>query len=307
MADALRSRASASIARQFRRPCRLLPLPASGVLMFLVLVPGVARASGTLNYVSLGDSYTAGPLIPDATGNPLGCLRSTSNYPSDVAAAIGATSFTDMSCSGATSSDLTESQSVTLGTNPPQLSGLSAGTNVVTLGMGGNDIGFSSIAEECATLSVSNPFGSPCKNHYTSGGVDQLAAAISADAPVIAADIREIHAAAPNARIFVVGYPDILPNTGYGCFPLEPLAFGDVPYLRGVEKELNQMLATAAAASSATYVDTYTPTIGHDICQTAKGSEWIEGLIPVKAAAPFHPNVHGEAAMATAVEAAISG
>src|SRR5580693_8984475 len=119
MADALRSRASASIARQFRRPCRLLPLAASGVLMVLVLVPGVARASGTLNYVSLGDSYTAGPLIPDATGNPLGCLRSTSNYPSDVAAAIGATSFTDMSCSGATSSDLTKSQSVTLGTNPP--------------------------------------------------------------------------------------------------------------------------------------------------------------------------------------------
>ena len=59
------------------------------------------RAGSATRYTSLGDSYTAGPLIPDLTGDPAGCARSTSNYPSRVAAAIHAASFTDVSCQGA--------------------------------------------------------------------------------------------------------------------------------------------------------------------------------------------------------------
>ena len=76
-----------------------------------------------------------------------------------------------------------------------------------------------------------------------------------------------IYTDAPNARVLVVGYPAIVPNTGDGCWPVVPIAFGDVPYLRGVEKELNAMLATEAAANKATYVDTYTASIGHDACE----------------------------------------
>lgn len=297
--------------RTHRRLFRALP-PARFASLALALALGVgpataavgADASVTVSYVSLGDSYTAGPLIPDPTGSPLGCLRSTHNYPSLTARAIGSASFTDRSCSGATTTDMTQPQRVTLGTNPPQLSALSARTTVVTLGIGGNDIGFSSVIGTCTADSWSDPFGSPCKDHYTAGGIDKIAAAIAATGPKVAGALKAIHAAAPAARVFVVGYPDILPNTGDGCFPLQPIALGDVPYLRGVEKELNQMLATQAAANGATYVDTYSATIGHDACQPPD-DRWVEGEIPVSLAAPWHPNALGEQAMAARVEAAI--
>jgi hypothetical protein len=57
-------------------------------------------------------------------------------------------------------------------------------------------------------------------------------------------------------------------------------------------------------ANNATYVDTYTPSIGHDACQP-EGTRWIEPPIPGTDAAPVHPNAAGESADAQAVEAAM--
>jgi lysophospholipase L1-like esterase len=280
----------------------LLPAAAAGLLV-LVLLPQTARASGA-SYVALGDSYTAGPFIPDQTGSPVGCLRSSNDYPADVATTIGASSYTNVSCSGATTADMTQPQSVTLGTNPPQFGALSASTTVVTVGIGGNDIGFYNIVKTCAEESLTNPFGSPCKSHYTAGGTDQLARAILNLAPKIGSVLRGIHALAPNAQVFLVGYPVIVPNSGNGCWPLVPISFGDVPYLRGVELELNAMLAREAAANGAVFVNTYADSIGHDACQ-APGTKWVEGLIPTSPAAPFHPNQLGEEHVADQVIAAI--
>jgi lysophospholipase L1-like esterase len=275
--------------------------------------PSPARASRALaststgpSYVALGDSYTSGPLIPDQTGLPAGCLRSNHDYPALAAAALHTVSFTDVSCQGATTANMTSPEPVPLGTNPPQLDALSPATTLVTLQIGGNDIGFASIVINCTTLSLTNPFGSPCKDKYTAGGTDQLKEAIDDTAPKVAAVLNDIHQRAPHARVFVVGYPDILPNSGDGCWPLVPLAYGDVPYLRGVEQELNQMLASEAAAHDATYVNTYTDSIGHDVCQPT-GVKWVEGLVPTSPAAPFHPNELGEQAMARQVVAAVTG
>ena len=270
-----------------------------------VASPGSAmRAGSATRYTSLGDSYTAGPLIPNLTGSPAGCARSTSNFPSLVAAAIHAASFTDDSCQGADTTNMTKPESVPLGTNPPQDNGLSSSTTLVTLQIGGNDINFINIIINCTTLSLTDPFGAPCKKHYTSGGTDKLKAAITATAPKVAADLQGIHATAPNARVLLVGYPVILPNSGDGCWPEVPIAFGDVPYLRGVEKALNSMLASVAAANNATFVDTYAASIGHDVCQ-APGTKWVEGLIPTSPAAPFHPNQLGEQGMARQVLAVL--
>jgi lysophospholipase L1-like esterase len=275
---------------------------ASGARTAAVAGPFGARAAP--RYVSLGDSYTSGPLIPKQTGSPAGCLRSNHNYPSLVAAGTGAASFTDVSCQGADTTNMTHPESVPLGTNPPQDNALSSSTTLVTLEIGGNDINFINIVINCTTLSVTDPFGHPCKDHYTSGGTDKLRQAIAATEPKVAADLRGIHAGAPVARVFLVGYPVILPNSGNGCWPEVPIAFGDVPYLRGVEKALNSMLATVAAANNATYVDTYTASIGHDVCQRP-GVKWVEGLIPTSPAAPFHPNALGEGGMAQAVLAVV--
>jgi lysophospholipase L1-like esterase len=283
----------------------LLPALAASALLALTLLPGTAGASTGLSYVSLGDSYTAGPLIPDETGSPLGCLRSTHNYPSLVAAGIGAVSFSDVSCAGATTADIIGPQPVTLGVNPPELNALSASTTLVTLGIGGNDLGFANIIVNCTTLSLTGPFGSPCENHYTADGTDQLAELVNATGPKVAAVLADIHQRAPHARVLVVGYPDVLPNTGHGCWPVVPVAYGDVPYLRGVEGELNAMLAAEAAASNATFVDTYSDSIGHDFCQRT-GVKWVEGLVPTSPAAPVHPNALGEKAVAQQVVAVLS-
>lgn len=253
-------------------------------------------------YVALGDSYTSGPLIPIQSGGL--CLRSSENYASLTAADLGY-SLVDASCSGATTVNMAQDQTdLGIEINAPELDSLTGGTSLVTLGIGGNDIGFLDIIETCAEESLTDPFGDPCTAHYTAGGSDQLLAAIKATGPKVAAVLQQIRQRSPHAAVYVVGYPDILPEDSDGCWPIVPIAYGDVAYLRQTETELNAMLAGEADANGATYVDTYTPTIGHDVCRPA-GVKWIEGLVPTSPAAPFHPNALGEAAMAKALEAAI--
>jgi hypothetical protein len=92
--------------------------------------------------------------------------------------------------------------------------------------------------------------------------------------------------------VHVVGYPVILPASGLGCWPAVPILPTDVSYLRAKEIELNAMLATRAAADGAFYVDTYTSSVGHDVCK-ATGTKWVEGLVPTSPAAPVHPNALG--------------
>ena len=273
-------------------------------LAVATIAPGSPAAGQTppASYVALGDSYTSGPLIPNQSLDPLGCLRSDHDYPHLVAPATGLATFRDVSCSGADTDDMFNQQGVTPGPNPPQLNALDTGTRLVTLGIGGNDIGFSGIIQDCVTLW---PFGSPCRDRFVTGGVDQLSARIAAAAPKVAAVLDAIHARSSQARVLVVGYPAIVPDTGTGCWPSMPLAFNDVGYLRAKEKELNAMLATQAAGHGATFVDTYTPSIGHDVCKSAS-VRWVEPIIPGNLAAPVHPNARGMAGMAAAVTARLS-
>jgi hypothetical protein len=248
--------------------------------------------------VVLGDSYAAGNLVPASpVGSPVGCLRSSHDYAADVAAALKARTFVNAACSGATSGSMTRPQVTLIGTNAPQFSSLASDDAVVMVTLGGDDFGgFSHVMETCALLSFTNPFGAPCARHYG----DSLAKAISADAPKIAAVLNGIRARAPQARILEVGYPDIFPNSGAGCWPFVPIAHGDVAFLRGLEKSLNQMLATQTAATGTTYVDTYTPTIGHDFCQS-EDVRYVEGLVPGSIAEPFHPNARGYRALAAVI------
>jgi lysophospholipase L1-like esterase len=249
--------------------------------------------------VALGDSYTAGALLPlDVAATPPGCLRSADAYPVLVAAALKAP-LTDVACTNAGVKEMTEAQKTYLGTNPPQLRALGPDDALVLLTLGGDDMGFMNVLKTCMKLSVTNPWGSPCQAHYTTGGTDQLAARVTAEAPRLAAVLSAIAAAAPHARIMLVGYPDLFPRSG-GCWPAVPISDGDIGYLRGIEMKMNAMLAADAKAAGATYVDTFTPTIGHDFCAPAAERD-MEGLIPDAGALPFHPNVHGQAAIAAAV------
>jgi hypothetical protein len=266
----------------------------------LVAPGGGAEARPGDQYVALGDSFTAGPLIPTPVA-PLGCLKSNRNYPNLVNGTLGGASFVDVSCSGAATRDMFYPQPITGGSNPAQLSAVSASTTLVTIGIGGNDIGFTEIIQNCATL---NPFATPCRDRYTAGGVDEISRRINATAPNVAAVLGEIRQRAANARVFVVGYPQILPDRGFGCWPTMPIGFGDVSYLRAKAKELNQMLRTQAANAGVGYVDTYAPSEGRSACASPT-TRWVEPLVPASAAAPVHPNGRGMAGVAAVVAPAV--
>jgi hypothetical protein len=262
----------------------------------LAATPSMAGAAPS--YVSLGDSYVSGPFIlPFASGAPLECLQSARNYPHLAASALGL-SLTDVSCSGATTEDLTTTAQYS--DQPPQLDALSSSTQVVSVGIGGNDKGlFLNTLITCGAEDLVFPFGTPCKDTYG----HKLAEEIVEDGPVVGAALHEIHAISPSAKVFLVGYPDILPQSG-NCWPTVPLTTGDVAYLNGVEKELNSMLASEAAANGDSYVDTYTPSIGHDACKSLS-VRYVEPVIPESDAFSVHPNERGMEADASEVEAAM--
>src|SRR5215210_1883411 len=247
-------------------------------------------AAAASRYVSLGDSYAAGPLIPVQLP-PFGCLKSSNDYGHLTQQQLRFPEYRDPSCSGAKTNHMT----------PPQFVSLTADTAMVTLTIGGNDIGFSSIAQDCFVTQPSA--GSPCKDKYTAGGQDQISQRIADTAPKVAGVLAGIAARSPQAKTYVVNYSAIFPHEGPGCYPQMPVAEGDVPWLRAKQEELNAMLATQATANGARLVDVYAASRGHDAC-SLPGFRWVEPVTPASPAAPVHPNLIGMKAMAALIVAA---
>ncbi|MEV6107434.1 SGNH/GDSL hydrolase family protein [Streptomyces sp. NPDC051940] len=282
------------------RPVRRLTgalLTAAAVTAALCLGGAPAQAATPGVYVALGDSMASGPLIPDPTG-PLACGRSTHNYAHTLQARYGFTAFRDVTCSGADTTDMTNPQKLSLlgqdaGYAPPQFDALSADTTLVTLTIGGNDVGLVGVAEDCMTL---NPFETPCKYEFE----PVVAAKTEALGPKLAAVLDGIHARAPQARVLVTGYGLYIKQNG--CFPLQPVLPTDANFLQGSVDRMNAKIAETAAAHGAEYVDVRTPSAGHDSCQSAT-AKWVEGYVPVNAASPLHPNRRGEEAYAGIIAA----
>ena len=267
------------------------------------LVAGLSTSSGAVppipvhkpeHYVALGDSFAAGPWIPEATGVPVTCGRSTANYPSVVRDRLRArsalASFADLSCGGATTADMTTPQPTPAGVNPPQLDALTRDTTLVTLTLGGNDIGFTEIVDQCLARSASQPNGAACRAYYQRAGRDLLADRIAATAPKLAGVLSGVKSRAPAARVLVVGYPTIVPALS-GC-PQAPFSAGDIAYLNQTFHALDAMIAQQAQAAGVQFVDTARDSAGHDVC-APPGTRWVEGRQPSAPALPFHPNALG--------------
>jgi lysophospholipase L1-like esterase len=283
------------------RIARLLVAVSSAAIL-LTTAATASAAAEFHHYVALGDSYTSGPFIPAQRLDPLGCGRSTANYPSVVAAALHVGAFTDVSCAGADTTNLTRPQQVPLnGTNGPQLDALRLDTDLVTIGIGGNDFDlFDRLVTTCPGLRASDPTGNPCEAHFATNGVDTVKAVIGTIRPRIDAALAAIRQRSPGARVLVVGYPRIAPESGY-CPDVLPFADGDYAWLNQVERDLNQALEDAAANGDAEFVDTYGPSRGHDACARG-GSAWINGKDQdVFAAAAYHPLKAGMAGVAAIV------
>ncbi|WP_203336372.1 SGNH/GDSL hydrolase family protein [Nocardioides limicola] len=290
------------------------------------------QRDGFLEYVSLGDSWSADVVLFDLNGPPatehapIDCAQSHVNYPKLVAAELGIPVHRDATCGSATTDDFTGPQALPLGgTNAPQFDRLSPTTDLVTIGIGGNDAGIASGAMKCidATLGVYPadvlplpplPFSIPmlgsdlpvggCKDHFTAGGRDLLAEQIAAAKPKVVAAITRTRALAPNARILVLDYIAAIPEQGW-CPLFAPVSEEDLRYLYESFGKLNAMVKAAAQEGGAEFVDTYTPTVGHDICQMPH-VRYVEGLgivslNDVAVAVPAHPNSAGARAQADIV------
>ncbi len=279
---------------------RVLFAAVSTVVLLIASTTAATAAEQTYrNYVALGDSYTSGPLIPFPRLDPLFCGKSTRNYPSILASALRVRSYTDISCGGADTTNMTRRQSVLLGGNPPQFSALRANTDLITVGIGGNDYGvFGTLVGTCPSLRASDPTGNPCQDKFTVEGVDMIKAKVAQTGKNVEQVLAGIHARSPRADVLVIGYPRIAPESGY-CPDILPFAEGDYAWLNDIEKALNSAIEKAVAADGKSlFVDTFGPSAGHDAC-APKGAAWINGQhTKLFAAAAYHPYRTGMAGVA---------
>ncbi|MFI6365734.1 SGNH/GDSL hydrolase family protein [Nocardia sp. NPDC050630] len=269
-------------------------------------ITGQASAEPTegTHYVALGDSFAAGAgIFPQA--ELATCSRSAVNYPALVAKELGVASFTDVTCGGATLDDLTSPQrGIVAGTAAPQFDALTPDTTLVTMTMGGNDIGLAKQALLCGNV-LPEPYGTSCADTFTANGVDTFAERTRELAPDYGNAIDEIHSRAPEATVVIVGYPTA--SRAGACPAQQPAWPRDADYLRGVLVNLNTLLRDVSAAHGAIFVDTADSSIGHDMC-AAPDQQWINGLIPslsTPSFAPLHPNTFGEQNIARQVVAAL--
>lgn len=256
-------------------------------------------AAAPVKYVALGDSYSAAPGVPSPTG-PNSCLRSDHNYPSLVAEELAPDTFVDVTCSGADTDDMGKPQFMDV---PAQLDAVTADTDLVTLGIGGNDFSlFAKLVGQCSFVRGQDPTGAPCRASMNTTGKDKLLTIVAATRRRVADVVRRVQQHAPRAQVLLVGYPQIIPAEGT-CPDLLPLADGDYAYARKINKALTDMLEEVARGTEATYVDMWRATAGHHICAE---DPWVNGQHDQPdAAAAFHPFAAEQQAAAEQVLAAI--
>lgn len=254
--------------------------------------PVPIEVGSAIDYVALGDSYTAGPLVPVPTPGPLGCVRSSSNYPAFLASYLQVRTFADVSCSAARTEHLFTSQPGILpqglpeNQNAPQLFAVTEDTDLVTLGIGGNDFGlFGGLIDSCAELAAANPEAdAPCRDSFTIDGVDTKLRDAAAIQDNVEGALAAIKDRAPAATVVVVGYLHILPEEGT-CAAV-PFAPGDYAWGTEVQKALNASLRGAAEAYDAVYVDMYAASVGRDACAA---EPWVNGAQIRPDAFSYHP------------------
>lgn len=317
------------------RSIRLLLVPLVAAVLLAPWAPAGADQPRYSEYVALGDSWSADVVIadlnglPDSTYAPTGCAQSHVNYPKLLAKALQVPVFRDATCGSATTDDFYAPQTglPTGETNPAQFDRLTPTTDLVTVGIGGNDAGFAGAAISCLNALPVNapalapltvlPFSLPflgsrlpiggCKERFVHDGRDELAERITASKPKLVAALQEIHRRSPNARVLMVDYLDAIPTKT--CWPVVPLSQEDTTYLHDTFDKLNAMVRQAASEGGAEFVDTFSASHGHDVCQLPT-VRWVEGLGVVSVngvavAVPAHPNSAGAAAQFRSVLAAL--
>lgn len=260
-------------------------------------IDGTVGGLNKANYVALGDSF--------ATGSGLGsyldttCYQSKYGYPVVLSTSSTSTTrdVTSYVCNGATSAGTATTNSVAkqlakfTGTTAA-----AAGVTLVTLTVGGNDLGFVSAMTKCVTGSID------CDKDPNVTG--PIASGLSNLPGTIAANVTAIRGTFKNARIQVTGYPQLFQNptsaqckvgTVLGILPLYMKA-SETAYLDTETGLLNAAINQGVTQSGDTnvgFVDVV-PTFGaHGLCLGSTKS-WIQSYSSSNTVGAFHPNQNGQ-------------
>ncbi|MFE2536020.1 SGNH/GDSL hydrolase family protein [Streptomyces sp. NPDC059371] len=283
-------------------------------------------AAASYDWVALGDSYTAGviPAAGDIFEIPRdGCERTDLSYPQVIDRDLGGLiELTNVSCGAATIEDVTFRAQEPIGRHlppfsedpdypfppvPPQSEAVKSGTDVITVGVGGNTLGFDEILRKCLELGQgSGGVGTPCKEELAAGIPGKLTK-VSKDYDAM---LAKLHEKGPHAKILAVGYPTIIPKDTSKCryndlHQFLSITQGDLDWLRqDVLEPLNKAIEKSAGAhGSATFVDLYDSTRNHSVCDAGK---WVEGILDSDDRPTLvHPNARGHRNAADHVASAI--
>jgi lysophospholipase L1-like esterase len=246
----------------------LVALTAAAATAAAIMAAAPASAS-SVNYVALGDSYASG-LGAGSYGSSGSCDRSANAAAQLWANANGPASFTFAACSGATTSDVLGSQ----------LASVNSGTTLVTLIIGGNDVGFSSTMEDCViwgtSTCVSDVNADEAQaNSVLPGRYDNV--------------LRSIKAKAPNARIVFMDYPDFYDLNVSLCVGLSGTSRAKID--EGINT-LATLIQQAAARNGAVFADVRPAFSGHELCD---GSGWLNSVDWSNFGDSYHPTATGQA------------
>lgn len=237
------------------------------------LAAAPAQAVDKTKYIALGDSYAAGQGAGPYQNDT--CYRSDNSYSALAGDSKAIKLVTNAACSGKTTQEVVATQ----------LRQLNKSTELVSITAGGNNLGFGAIVTSCG---IPGPAAeAACAEASASAaakiGTGQLAGEV-------AAMIRSVQAAAPNAKIVVTGYPRLFDPVE----ATDPMA-GFIYQATLLADGLNWSLANAAMATdtkkhSVEFVDVRAAFAGHGINSE---TPWINGGIPGNPADSFHPNAKG--------------
>jgi lysophospholipase L1-like esterase len=240
-----------------------------------------AKAASSVRYVSLGDSYASGVGAGNESGS---CDQSPNAYGPLWTSANSPASFTFSACSAATTSSVISSQ----------LSSLRTSTTLVSIIIGGNDVGFSSVMETCVLESTSACESAVSKaeqyaNNTLPGNLRTLFADIKADAP--------------NAQVVVLDYPDFYDLSVPIC---AGLSSADHQALDNGINDLDGVIQTAAGNAGFRFADVRSQFSGHELCDNAG---WLNSINIFDIHTSYHPTATGQAngylpVFTTAAEAA---
>ena len=246
----------------------------------------------TKRYVALGSSMAAGPGIkPRAAGSPLAAGRSARNYPHLAAERLGL-DLIDVTYSGATTAHvLRERQNGA----PPQVDALDGTEDLVTVTIGGNDVGYVPLLFAATLPPLLRRL--PVLGAGLGELLDPTARERVLDA--VGGSLREVGEAlrqrCPQARILFVDYLTLLPPAGVAAPPLPD----DVADLgRHVADRLAQITAEAARDTGCEVVGAAHASRDHHAWSAQPWTVGAGSLLPWWRPKPFHPNEAGMRAVA---------